>query len=83
MFNAYVATKPLQARGFIRNNYVIIKNREGAEVFDAAAMKMGYESADIMISSSETVEQEINRRLRLLSLVPQVDLQIRTNKKNP
>jgi len=35
-------------------------------------MKMGYESADIMISSSETVEQEINRRLRLLSLVPQV-----------
>mgnify|MGYP003108903305 CR=1 FL=1 len=72
MFNAYVATKPLQARGFIRNNYAIIKRREGAEVFDAAAMKMGYESADSMISSSENVEQEINRRLRLLSIVPQV-----------
>ena len=72
MFNAYVATNPLQARGFIRNNYAIIKNREGGRIFDAAAMKMGYESADSMIQSSETVEQEINRRLRLLSIVPQV-----------
>ena len=69
MFDAYIATKPLQARGFIRNNYVIIRNREGARVFDDAAMKMGYKSADDMISSSENVEQEIRRRLRLLATI--------------
>jgi len=69
MFDAYIATKPLQARGFIRNNYVIIKNKEGARVFDDAAMKMGYKSADDMISSSDNVGQEINRRLRLLGTI--------------
>jgi len=69
MFDAYIATKPLQARGFIRNNYVIIKNKEGARVFDDAAMKMGYKSADDMISSSDNVGQEIDRRLRLLGTV--------------
>ena len=69
MFNSYVATRPLQARGFIRNTYVIIKNKEGADVFDVAATRMGYKSADDMISSSENVEQEINRRLRLLSTI--------------
>lgn len=70
MFNTYVAQKPLQARGFIRNNYVIVQNKQGKEVFDMAARELGFSSANEMISSSENVTEEINRRLRLLSLVP-------------
>jgi len=72
MFNSYVAEKPLQARGYIRNNYAIIRNREGADVFDRAAKRMGFPNADSMISSSENVKQEIDRRLRLLAAVPQL-----------
>lgn len=70
MFNSYVAEKPLQARGYIRNNYAIVRNSEGAVVFDRAAERMGFVDADTMISSSENVQQEINRRLRLLAAVP-------------
>jgi len=70
MFNVYVAEKPLQARGYIRNNYAIIRDREGVDVFNRAAKRMGYVDADSMISSSENVQQEINRRLRLLAAVP-------------
>jgi hypothetical protein len=70
MFNSYVANSPLKARGFIRNNYSIIRKREGAHVFDLAAKKMGFESADDMITSSDNVQQEISRRLSLLSVVP-------------
>ena len=69
MFDAYIATNPVQARGFIRNNYAIIKNREGGKVFDDAALKMGYESADSMIQSSRSVKDEIDKRLRLLGTV--------------
>lgn len=70
MFNSYVASKPLQARGFIRNNYDIIRKREGSDVFDLAAKRLGFASADEMIISSDNVTQEIDRRLRLLTVVP-------------
>tara|TARA_R110002153_G_scaffold13861_1_gene51123 strand:- start:2240 stop:5623 length:3384 start_codon:yes stop_codon:yes gene_type:complete len=70
MFNSYVAQKPIQARGYIRNNYTIMQKKEGKHVFDLAASKMGFKNADEMITSSENVSQEISRRLKLLTVVP-------------
>jgi len=70
IFDSYINGKnQTSVRGFVRNNYAILKRREGAKVFDAAAMKMGYESADSMIQSSENVKDEIDKRLRLLFTV--------------
>ena len=61
----------LDARGFIRNNYLIKQKEYGRLAFDKTAKRFGFESADEMLSDSETTQEEINRRMALLGAVKQ------------
>lgn len=72
MFNNYLATNPYKARGFVRNNYMVTRNRIGISKFNEIASTYGYESADDMISSAETVNEEIERRMMILGKVPNI-----------
>ena len=68
-FERWTAKNPFKARGYIRNNYAIEQKKEGRDKFNIAAQNLGFESADDMISSSETVKEEIERRMELVQLV--------------
>ena len=59
------------ARGFIRNNYIIQQKKYGKNAFDKTANRFGFESADAMLADSETTQEEINRRMALLGAVKQ------------
>ena len=68
MFDKFVAANPYKARGYIRNNYALKRKKLGAEVFDKAAKQFGYSSADDYISDAESINQEIERRMKILMM---------------
>ena len=61
----YVASSPKMSRGFVRNNYALKLKELGEDVFDKAAVDLGYESAKEMLTSKDSVDVERNRRGQL------------------
>ena len=72
VFDDFLAKKPVQARGFVRNNYAIYANQgrgKGARNLDKASMKLNGISADEYLAGSETMQDEVERRMKLLTTV--------------
>jgi hypothetical protein len=68
-FTAYLAASPIAARGFVRNNYVIYTNKKnGKRNLDLAAKQLGVGSAEEYLGKSDGVPDEIERRMKLLTL---------------
>lgn len=73
MFDSFVAESPVKARGYIRNNYIIYsKDKEGKQNLDTAAQTLGFNTADEYLAESDTVSDELSRRMRLLAIVPNI-----------
>ena len=73
MFDSFVAESPIKARGYIRNNYIIYsKDKEGKQNLDTAAQTLGFNTADEYLAESDTVSDELSRRMRLLAIVPNI-----------
>ena len=63
----------IKARGYIRNNYIIYsKGKEGKQNLDTAAQTLGFNTADEYLSESETILDELKRRMKLLAIVPNI-----------
>ena len=73
LFDSFVAENPVKARGYIRNNYIIYsKGKEGKQNLDTAAQTLGFNTADEYLSESETISDELTRRMKLLAIVPNI-----------
>ena len=73
LFDSFVAESPVKARGYIRNNYIIYsKGKEGKQNLDTAAQTLGFNTADEYLAESDTVSDELSRRMRLLAIVPNI-----------
>lgn len=73
LFDSFVAESPVKARGYIRNNYIIYsKGKEGKQNLDTAAQTLGFKTADEYLSESETISDELTRRMKLLAIVPNI-----------
>jgi len=73
LFDSFVAESPVKARGYIRNNYIIYsKGKEGKQNLDTAAQTLGFKTADEYLSESETIPDELTRRMKLLAIVPNI-----------
>ena len=73
LFDSFVAESPVKARGYIRNNYIIYsKGKEGKQNLDTAAQTLGFNTADEYLSESETISDELTRRMKLLAIVPNI-----------
>lgn len=73
MFESFVAESPIKARGFIRNNYTFYAKRdEGRRNLDTAAQMINGTSAEEYLSGSESVQDELERRMKLLASVPNI-----------
>lgn len=73
MFDSFVAENPIKARGFIRNNYTVYaRSKEGRRNLDTAAQMINGSSAEEYLAGSETVQDEIERRMKLLVTVPNI-----------
>ena len=73
MFDSFVAESPVKARGYIRNNYIIYsKDKEGKQNLNTAAQTLGFNTADEYLAESDTVSDELSRRMRLLAIVPNI-----------
>lgn len=69
-FDSFVANSPIKARGFIRNNYLFYsKQKGGKRNLDAAAQMINGTTAKEYLAGAETVQDEIEMRLKLLSSV--------------
>lgn len=73
MFDSFVAENPIKARGFIRNNYTVYaRSKGGRRNLDTAAQMINGSSAEEYLAGSETVQDEIERRMKLLATVPNI-----------
>jgi hypothetical protein len=73
MFDSFVAENPIKARGFIRNNYTVYsRSKGGRRNLDTAAQMINGSSAEEYLAGSETVQDEIERRMKLLVTVPNI-----------
>ena len=73
LFDSFVAESPVKARGYIRNNYIIYsKDKEGKQNLDTAAQTLGFNTADEYLAESETISDELTRRMKLLAIVPNI-----------
>ena len=73
MFDSFVAENPIKARGFIRNNYTVYaRSKDGRRNLDTAAQMINGSSAEEYLAGSETVQDEIERRMKLLATVPNI-----------
>jgi len=73
LFDSFVAESPVKARGYIRNNYIIYsKGKEGKQNLDTAAQTLGFNTADEYLAESETISDELTRRMKLLAIVPNI-----------
>ena len=73
LFDSFVAESPVKARGYIRNNYIIYsKGKEGKQNLDTAAQTLWFKTADKYLSESETISDELTRRMKLLAIVPNI-----------
>jgi hypothetical protein len=73
LLDSFVAESPVKARGYIRNNYIIYsKGKEGKQNLDTAAQTLGFKTADEYLSESETISDELTRRMKLLAIVPNI-----------
>jgi len=69
MFEAYSKTKPVSVRGYIRNQFDVLLDQRGKKDFDLVAKRLGYPSAAAMIQSSDSVEDEMRKRLSIMGAV--------------
>jgi hypothetical protein len=73
MLDSFAAESPVKARGYIRNNYIIYsKGKEGKQNLDTAAQTLGFKTADEYLAESDTVSDELERRMKLLAIVPNI-----------
>ena len=71
-FDKFVADNPTEARGFIRNNYLVYaksKGGEGARNLDKAAKAISGMTAAEYLGEAETMQDEVERRIKLLGEV--------------
>lgn len=73
MYEGYANSREhaIDARGYIRNNYVIQQKKFGRDAFDMTAKRFGFESADAMLADSESAREEIGRRMAIMGAVKQ------------
>ena len=63
----------IKARGYIRNNYIIYsKDKGGKQNLNTAAQTLGFKTADEYLAESETISDELTRRMKLLAIVPNI-----------
>ena len=75
MFESYMAREPIKARGYVRNSYQVFarKNKgDGARNLNRAAKLIAGTSAEEYLADSETVVDEIQRRMRLMAAAKNV-----------
>lgn len=73
MFDSFVAENPIKARGFVRNNYLFYaKSKGGKRNLDTAAQRINGTSAAEYLADSETMQDEVERRMKLLASVPNI-----------
>ena len=70
-FNQFAARKPAMARGYIRNAYKLKRSELGADVFNQVVKDFvpDFESSREYLQDAETVQEEINRRMFILTKV--------------
>ena len=75
MFESYMAREPIKARGYVRNSYQVFarKNKgDGDRNLNRAAKLIAGTSAEEYLADSETVVDEIQRRMRLMAAAKNV-----------
>jgi len=73
LFDSFVAESPVKARGYIRNNYIIYsKDKKGKQNLNTAAQTLGFKTADEYLAESDTISDELTRRMKLLAIVPNI-----------
>ena len=73
LFDSFVAESQVKARGYIRNNYIIYsKDKGGKQNLNTAAQTLGFSTADEYLAESETISDELTRRMKLLAIVPNI-----------
>ena len=73
LFDSFVAESPVKARGYIRNNYIIYsKDKGGKQNLNTAAQTLGFNTADEYLAESDTISDELTRRMKLLAIVPNI-----------
>jgi len=68
----YIANNRVAARGYIRNNYAIKINELGKDLFNEAAREASngtFENSKDFLADSESVKEELTRRLIMLQVV--------------
>jgi len=75
LFDNMKVNKPVQARGFIRNNYVLKRKELGAELFDRAAQDLensDFSTSEEYLADSENILEELNRRMVIMNRAKQI-----------
>ena len=82
-FETVKADKKIQARGFIRNNYVLKRKELGEELFDMAAQSISEEvesfnfnTSEELLADSETIVEELNRRMAIMNRASEIKASI-------
>jgi len=71
-FQEMMVNKPIQARGFIRNNYLLKRKEVGAEIFNMAAETLGFTTSEEYLADSEGILEELNRRMVIMNRAKQI-----------
>lgn len=71
-FDLLMARDEVKARGYIRNNYVYKEKELGRDRFDEAARIVGFDTAREYIASSDNVTEEVQRRMRIVSIAESI-----------
>jgi len=67
-FQSIMADRPVEARGFIRNNYTLKRKEIGSEIFDMAANSLdsSFNTSDELLADSDSIVEELNRRMAIM-----------------
>ena len=67
-FQSIMADRPVEARGFIRNNYTLKRKEIGSEIFDMAANELNsnFSTSEELLADSDSIVEELNRRMAIM-----------------
>jgi len=74
-FNNIMTERPIQARGFIRNNYELQRKEVGAEYFNRAVQQLenfDFKTSEEFLADSDDILEELNRRMFIMNTAKQI-----------
>tara|TARA_R110000772_G_C13090481_1_gene418508 strand:- start:48 stop:605 length:558 start_codon:yes stop_codon:yes gene_type:complete len=79
-FQEMTSNRKIEARGFIRNNYVLKRKEMGPELFNMAAQSISeefddfnYKTSEEFLADSDTILEELNRRMIIMNRAKEIE----------